>query len=83
MLGSRLTTISAIFGLCVMGSIKPRKWHLAGFGICAGIFFAFLYQDTGWLNRLEEHSEELVSKLAPWTRVIVTIERRRIHGWNL
>src|SRR2546430_12056066 len=26
------------------------------------------------LNRLEEHSEELVSKLAPWTRVIVTIE---------
>ena len=74
LLGSRLTTISAIFGLCVMGSIKPRKWHLAGFGICAGIFFAFLYQDTGWLNRLEEHSEELVSKLAPWTRVIVTIE---------
>ncbi len=74
LLGSRLTTISAILGLCVLGGIKPRKWHLAGFGICAAIFFAFLYQDTGWLNRLEEHAEELVSKLPPGTRVIVTIE---------
>jgi hypothetical protein len=74
LLGSRLTTISAIFGLCVLGGIKPRKWHLAGFGICAAIFFAFLYQDTGWLNRLEEHAEELVSKLAPGTRVIVMID---------
>jgi hypothetical protein len=74
LLGSRLTTISAILGLCVLGGIKPRKWHLAAFGICAAIFFAFLYQDTGWLNRLEEHAEELVSKLPPGTRVIVTIE---------
>jgi hypothetical protein len=74
LLGSRLTTISAIFGLCVLGGIKPRKWHLAGFGICAAIFFAFLYQDTAWLNRLEEHAEEAVSKLAPGTRVIVLIE---------
>jgi hypothetical protein len=74
LLGSRLTTISAIFGLCVLGGIKPRKWQLAGFGICAGIFFAFLYQDTGWLNRLEEHAEGMVSKLAPGTRVIVMID---------
>jgi len=74
LLGSRLTTISAIFGLCVLGDIKPRKWQLAGFGICAAVFFAFLYQDTGWLNRLEENAEELASKLAPGTRVIVMIE---------
>ena len=74
LLGSRLTTISAVFGLCVLGDIKPRKWHLAGFAICAAIFFAFLYQDTGWLDRLEEHAEELVSKLAPGTRVIVMID---------
>src|SRR6266478_4764143 len=68
LLASRLTTISAIFGLCLLGGIKPRKWHLVGFGICAGVFFVFLYQDTGWLNRLEEHSEELVRKLAPGSR---------------
>ena len=71
-LGSRLTTISAILGLGVLGFLKPRKWHLAGFGVCAVIFFAFLYQDTGWLNRLEANAEKLVADLPAGTRVIVT-----------
>src|SRR2546429_2103961 len=74
LLGSRLTTISAIFGLGVLGSLKPRKWHLAGFSVCALIFFPFLYQDTGWLNRLEANAERLTRGLAPGTRVIVTID---------
>ena len=73
LLGSRLTTISAIFGLCVLGRLKPRKWHLAGFAFCALVFFVFLYQDTGWVNRLEGNAEKLVADLSPGTRVIVTI----------
>lgn len=74
LLGSRLTTVSAIFGLCVLGLLKPRKWQLAGFGACALVFFAFLYQDTGWINRLEANGEKLVSNLSPGTRVIVTLD---------
>jgi len=74
LLGSRLTTVSAILGFCVLGLLKPRKWHLAGFGVCAMVFFAFLYQDTGWLNRLEANAEKLTSGLTPGTRVIVTID---------
>jgi hypothetical protein len=73
-LGSRLTTISAILGLCFLGFLKPRKWHVAGFGACAVIFFAFLYQDTGWLNRLEANAEKLVADLPPGTKLIVTID---------
>ena len=73
LLSSRLTTISAIFGLCVLGSINPRKWHLAGFGVGAIVFFTFLYQDTGWINRLEANAEQLVSNLPPGTRVIATV----------
>jgi len=73
LLGSRLTTISAIFGLCVLGLLRPRKWQLAGFSACAIVFFAFLYQDTGWINRLEANAEHLVSNLAPGTRVIATV----------
>src|SRR5204863_2349105 len=72
-IGSRLTTISAILGLCFLACLKPRRWHLAGFGICAIVFFAFVYQDTGWLNRLEANAEKLVSNLPPRTRVIVTV----------
>src|SRR6266568_1907845 len=73
LLGSRLTSISAILGLCVLGLLKPRRWHAVGFGACAIIFFAFLYQDTGWLNRLEANAEKLVSDLPPGTRVMATV----------
>jgi len=72
LLGSRLTRISAIFGLCVLGLLKPRKWHLAGFGVGAIVFFTFLYQDR-WINRLEAKAEQLVSNLPPGTRVIATV----------
>src|SRR5215467_2401901 len=74
LLGSRLTTVSAIFGLCFLGLLKPRKWHFSGFGVCACVFFAFLYQDTERLNRLEANGEKLVSNLSPGSRVIVTLD---------
>jgi len=72
-LGSRLTTISAIFGLCFMGFLKWRKWHAVGFAACAVVFFGFLYQDTGWLNRLEANAESIADRLVPGTRVMPTI----------
>ncbi len=71
-LGSRLTTISAIFGLSLLACLKPRKWHLGGFAACALVFFAFLYQDTGWLNRLEANAEKLTQYLPIGTRMLVT-----------
>ncbi len=73
LLGSRLTTISALFGLCVLGLLRPRRWHVAGFSACAIVFFALLYQDTGWINRVEANAEQLVSNLPPGTRVIATV----------
>ena len=77
LLGSRLTAISAILGFCILGLLRPRRWQLAGFSVCASIFFVFLYQDTGWLNRLEASAEKLVSDLAPGTRVIATLDAPR------
>ena len=74
LLGSRLTTISAILGLSFLGLLTPRRWHFAGFGMCAIVFFGFLYQDTGWLNQLEANAENLVEDLPAGTRVIVTID---------
>jgi hypothetical protein len=73
LLASRLTAITAIFGLCLMGCLKPRKWHLAGFGACAIFFFVFLYTDTLDLNRMESRAEQIVSQLPFGTRVIATI----------
>jgi hypothetical protein len=73
LLASRLSAITAIFGLCLMGCLKPRKWHLAGFGACAIVFFGFLYQDTLVLNRMESNAEALVNRLLFGTRIIATI----------
>ena len=73
LLVSRLTTITAILGLCVMASLKPRRWFLAGFGAIAVVFFAYLYQDTGVLNRMEANAERITSVLPKGTRVIPTI----------
>ncbi len=73
LLVSRLTVISAILGLCVLGGLKPRVWHLAGFAALAAVFFSFLYQDTATLNRLESNAEGVLSALPYGTRVIPTI----------
>jgi len=73
LLASRLTAITAIFGLCLLGCLRPRKWQLAGFGVCAIVFFGFLYQDTLVLNRMESSIERLVNGLPFGTRVIATI----------
>jgi hypothetical protein len=73
LLASRLTAISAIFGLYLLACLKPRKWHVAGFAACATFFFTFLYQNTLVLDRMESSAEALVSRLPFGTRVIATI----------
>ena len=70
---SRLTTISAILGFCVLGCIKPQKWHLLAFAIMAVVFFSFLYQDTRTLSRMESDADAALSKLPNGTRIIATI----------
>jgi hypothetical protein len=69
----RLTSITAILGLCVLGTIKAHWWHLAGFAALAAIFFVWTYQDTEILNNMEQQAEKLVSTLPYGTRVDETI----------
>jgi hypothetical protein len=70
---SRLTSITAVMGLCILGYVRPRRWHLAGFAVLAAVFFALMYRDTATLNRMEEQAENLVSTLPYGRRVIETI----------
>ncbi|GAC1663176.1 MAG: hypothetical protein NVS9B4_17630 [Candidatus Acidiferrum sp.] len=74
LLVSRLTVVSAVFGLAILGGFAPKKWAVAGFAICAAVFFVFLYQDTQKIDRLESHAERLVGGLPFGTRVIPAIE---------
>jgi len=72
-LTERLTLTTAILGCCLLGVMKPKKWHLAGFVAIAAVFFVFLYLDTGRLNRMEFQAERYERLLPPGQRIIATI----------
>jgi hypothetical protein len=73
LLTERLTLVSAVFGCCLLGAMRPSKCHLAGSMAIAAVFFTFVYQDTGTINRMESQIEKLVSALPPGQRVMGTI----------
>jgi hypothetical protein len=77
----RLTSITGVLALCILGTVRPRAWHLAGLGACALVFFVWTYQDTGILNKMESQSEILVRDLPNGRRIISTIFRP--PGWRL
>lgn len=70
LLVSRLTSITAILGLCVLGLLPLRKWQVAGFAACAAVFFIFCYRDTAAVSRVESNAEALVAKLPFGTRIV-------------
>ena len=70
---TRLTLVSAIFGLCWLGSLPARLWHFLIMVPVAASFFGFLYQDTGLLNRMEASAERVARQLPFGTRTLATI----------
>lgn len=70
----RLTSVSAVLLCCLLGAMQPRRWHLMAGAAIATVFFAFLYQDTARLNRLETQAERLVRTLPPNQRILATIK---------
>jgi hypothetical protein len=73
LLSERLTSVSAAVFCCVLGVMRPRKWHLIGFAAIAVAFFTFLYQDTAAINRIEDQAERLERTLPPNQRILATI----------
>jgi hypothetical protein len=80
---TRMTSVTAIFALCILGFLRPRRWILAGGIACATIFFSFQYQDTGKLNRMEQQAETLVSTLPYGSRVSYALELSEPSRVNL
>lgn len=73
LLTERLTSVTAAFVSCVLGVLRPSKWHLGASLAIAAVFFTFLYQDTALVNRMEGQAEQLVRTLPPEQRVLATI----------
>jgi hypothetical protein len=68
----RLGLVAAVLMLALLGTLEKQKWHVAGFGLFAAVFFFFLYRDTARINSMETRVEQLVSELPFGTRVLAT-----------
>ncbi len=73
LLTERLTSISAVLLCCLLGVLRPRKWHLAALVAIAAVFFFFLYQDTAKINGMEDQAAHYVRLLPPGQRILTTI----------
>jgi hypothetical protein len=73
LLTERLTSVSAILICCLLGLMRPRKWHLLSFAALAVVFSFFLYRDTATLNHMENQVEDYVRLIPPGRRVLATI----------
>jgi hypothetical protein len=71
---SRITTMTAILELCVLGAITPRKWIFGGLSVIAVIFFALQFHDTAVLSGMEHEVESLVAGLPFGSKVSYTID---------
>lgn len=72
----RLSSVSGILACWMLGTMKPRKWHVIAYVFIAAVFFTFLYIDTGILNNMEEQVERLVKALPAGHRVVSDIDSR-------
>jgi hypothetical protein len=73
-LTERLSSVTTVVLCSLLGVMVPRRWHLAGFTAIAAVFFIFLYQDTGKMDRMETQLEKLVRTIPPNQRVLGTIQ---------
>lgn len=74
LLTERLTSVSAVLGICLLAALPARKWHLAATLAIAAVFFFFVYQDTGKADRMETQAEGLIGTLPPNQRVLASIK---------
>jgi hypothetical protein len=73
LLTERLTSVSAALLCCLLGVMRPGRWHLIFSAAMAAVFFALVYQDTGTINRMENEVARLVRTLPKDQRVMGTI----------
>jgi hypothetical protein len=81
LLVSRLTLVTAIFGVALLGSLRLPRWSSYGFIIVALVFFAFTYQDTGKLDAMEASARAAMEKLPVGTRVVAVANPP--DGWRI
>ncbi len=74
-INTRMTTVTAILGLCILGAVAPRKWIFGGLSAIALIFFVLQYRDTAVFNDMEQQAATLVAGIPYGSKVSYTIDQ--------
>jgi len=70
LLVSRLTLVTAIFGLLILACLRLPRWSAYGSVFSAAVFFIFLYQDTAKLDGMEANARRIAQTLPTGTRIV-------------
>lgn len=70
LLVSRLTLVTAVFGLATLAAVRLPTWSWRGAALIAATFFIFLFQDTGKLDRMETNARTIAGTLPTGTRIV-------------
>jgi hypothetical protein len=81
LLVSRLTLVTAVFGLLILASLRLPRWYFGGMLACVATFFVFVFQDTRTLDRMESNARALVQELPFGTRVVAVASAPA--GWRI
>ena len=73
LLTERLTLVSAVLFCSFLAVMQPRRWHLPALLAISACYFAFLYQDTAALSRMQQEAWRLVHAAPPGERILATI----------
>lgn len=73
-ISERLSSLSAVLLCCLLACVRPPRWLLSAVAALTVVFFLFLYQDTGVIDRMESQAEILVRRIPAGQRLISSVD---------
>jgi len=79
----RMSLAGAVLFCALAASVTQPTWLAAGMAAAAAVFFVFIYQDTGALNRVEDRMEQAVAQLPSGQRVVSALVDTNLREFAL
>ncbi|MGA2132479.1 MAG: hypothetical protein ABSH50_09315 [Bryobacteraceae bacterium] len=79
----RMSLAGAVLYAALAATARQPKWLSAGMSAAAAVFFIFIYQDAGALNRVEDRMEHAVAQLPPGQRVVSALMDTNLREFSL
>jgi hypothetical protein len=72
-IGIRLSLMTAVLVCALLARTNPPRWHTIALASITALFFSFAYVDEWAVNQAETRVREVVAKLPPGARVVLSV----------